>query len=71
MEQIPDDPRIREAELYGMPPYDTPEVLCPICGKECETIYTDDNDDVVGCDRCIHQEDAIDWYDRMHEEFEE
>lgn len=72
MEQIPDAPYIRDAERNGMPPYDDdPEPVCPVCGKKCETIYTDDNDDVVGCDWCIHGEDAADWYYRTHHEEEE
>ena len=41
MQDIPDDPAIRKAEMWGPPPYDDePDPVCPICGKECETIYT-------------------------------
>lgn len=62
MVQIPDHPDIREAEAYGMPPYDDgPEPTCPICGAECETIYVDKHGDEVGCDKCISTVSASDW----------
>ena len=70
MQDLPDDPRIRDAEMNGMPPYDDPDSLCPICGKECETIYTDKFGDVVGCDECITLWEADEWYDEHKEEFE-
>ena len=42
MQDLPDAPWIREAEMFGPPPYDDgPDPVCPICGEECETIYTD------------------------------
>ena len=31
---------------------------CPVCGKECDTVYVDIYDDVIGCDRCVFMEDA-------------
>ena len=69
MEQIPDDPRIREAEMYGMPPYDDdPEPTCPICGKECETIYTNVDGDAVGCDECLTLLEAYEWCHEHREE---
>lgn len=34
------------------PPDDPDYPCCPICGKECETIYKIDNE-VVGCDNCV------------------
>jgi hypothetical protein len=69
MEQIPDDPRIREAEMYGMPTYDEPETRCPVCGKECETIYTHDGDP-VGCDECLTLWEASEWCYEHREENE-
>ena len=69
MEQIPDDPRIRDAEMYGMPPYDDgPDPVCPICGKDCETIYMDKDGDVFGCDQCIRTKDAWEWQDEHKED---
>lgn len=56
---IPDAPWIRDAELNGMPEGD--EVNCPICGRRCEDIYLDLNNDPVGCDCCIRIKDAFDW----------
>ena len=47
MQQLPDAPWIREAETYGMPPYDDFDVTCPVCGRECEEFYLDEDDDVV------------------------
>ena len=40
---------------------------CPICGKECDTVYLDADDEVVGCDQCIRMVDA---YDYLYEEEE-
>ena len=62
MSGLPDAPWIREAEMYGMPPYDEgPDPVCPICGHECpETIFLQDGD-VVGCENCIDAQDANDW----------
>lgn len=59
MTQVPDAPWIRDTELYGEPESKTPE--CPCCGRACETIYTDNNYDVVGCDICMHVLDAFEW----------
>ncbi len=39
--------------------------VCPVCGEECDTVYVDLYDDVVGCDRCINMEDA---YEYLYEE---
>lgn len=43
---------------YGVP-------TCPECGEECETIYTNDAGDVIGCDCCIHAVDAWDWFEKQ------
>ena len=39
--------------------------VCPVCGKECDTVYMDMEDEVVGCDRCITLKDA---YESLYEE---
>ena len=67
MSQLPDAPWIREAEMYGYPPYDVPDVHCPICGKECDTIYKDKFGDEVGCENCIVVEDAYEWDEEKKE----
>ena len=62
MERIPDADWIRETEMTGMP---SPEpVHCPVCGGEIETIYTDKDGDVIGCDNCIKPHDIWDWMDK-------
>ena len=69
MQDLPDAPWIRDAELNGMPSADS--VICPVCGKECETIYLDDGClNVVGCDNCIRTMDAYDWFEEQKEEQE-
>ena len=67
MEQIPDAPNIREAETFGYPPYNTDPVYCPICGKECDTIYLDKHGDVFGCEMCIDTMESWDWKDQQRE----
>ena len=67
MEQVPDAPWIREAEMYGYPPYEILDVCCPVCGKECDTIYKDRFGDEVGCENCIETMDAGEWYDEKKE----
>lgn len=55
MEQIPDAPWIRDAELNGYP--DPPPVICPICGDEALTFYLQ-NGCVIGCEHCVSEVDA-------------
>ncbi len=62
MEQVPDAPWIRDAELNGMD--GPPEIQCPVCGEDCETIYTDINGDPVGCNECITLWEADEWWCR-------
>lgn len=65
---IPDDPVIQRMERFGVPMPELPEPTCPICGKECETIYQDGTGDVIGCDRCVKSQDAWDWWLKENEE---
>lgn len=55
MEQIPDAPWIRDAEMNGYP--DPPPVYCPICGDEALTFYLQDGI-VIGCEHCVTETDA-------------
>lgn len=32
--------------------------ICPICGKECETIYRDTDYQILGCDKCVQEREA-------------
>lgn len=59
MEQIPDAPWIREAEMYGYP--DDEPVHCPVCGEDCSTIYSDKYGNVFACDQCLCSTDAWEW----------
>jgi len=44
------------------------EVICPICGCECETYIVEvSSGDIVGCDVCLTTEDA---YERTVEKLE-
>ena len=36
---------------------------CPICGEECETIYTDINSEVCGCENCVSEYDSCEYYE--------
>lgn len=51
---IPDHPDILRAERDGMP-RETP--VCPVCGQECEKMYTDTCGDVLGCDMCVKEDE--------------
>ena len=37
--------------------------VCPVCKEECETVYTDINAEVCGCNNCITVYDAWDYFD--------
>jgi len=67
MEQIPDAPWIRQAELYGYPADEPDPVECPCCGEECETIYADRDGNVFGCDRCVMKQDSWEWAEEEKE----
>jgi hypothetical protein len=38
---------------------------CPVCGRECDTLYLAGDREVSGCDRCIT---LIDAYEYLYEE---
>ena len=59
MDQLPDAPHIREAELNGYPEPDP--VKCPVCGDEAETFYLQDGI-VIGCEHCVVETDASPLY---------
>lgn len=42
--------------------------ICPLCDKECEWFYID-NDEIVGCDNCVHICDATECDEFYPEEF--
>ena len=51
-----DAPEIRRTERFGQPAREEPR--CPVCGRECESIYRYRNGEAVGCDRCLTRCDA-------------
>ena len=64
MGPFPDAPYIREAELCGMPHREP--VYCPVCGKDCDTIYASGSD-VFGCENCVDVMDSDDWFREVNE----
>lgn len=56
---IPDHPVIQNMMRTGYPDGKEPEYpRCPVCGKECETLYSDRHGSYIGCDVCIETIDA-------------
>lgn len=65
---IPDHPVIRNMERTGYPDGRAPrEYLCPVCGAECVTVYTNFLREAVGCDVCLEEKDVYDYYEEMEE----
>jgi len=59
--QIPDDPYIKFAEQTGYAPWqNVKQPRCPVCGNECEIVYKDSSNEIVGCDECLTGCDATD-----------
>ena len=50
-------------EYWLDPPEQESLPICPVCGEECETIYTDINSEVCGCDNCVLSYDAGEYFD--------
>lgn len=62
--QHPDITRaMRDGGLSDEPP----EIRCPLCGAECETIYKGGGD-IIGCENCIERVDAYDEIMKQEEE---
>ena len=61
---LPDDPQIERTERTGLKPGELPfepeedAVYCPVCGRECETLYRRMDGEIVGCDACVYPVDA-------------
>ena len=58
MQNIPDAPWIRDAELNGME--DAPEPTCPICYGHPEYAYYDQAGNLLGCDLCVSRKNPED-----------
>ncbi len=50
-------------ETWLDPPEQKSLPVCPVCGEECETVYTDINSEVCGCNNCITAYKACEYYD--------
>ena len=50
-------------EYWLDPPKMKPMPVCPVCGEECETIYTDINSEVCGCDNCVTEYNSCEYFD--------
>lgn len=54
-------PVIRNMEKTGYPDGKTPKVpICPVCHNVCDTVYVDQNQEIIGCDECLTAKDAWD-----------
>jgi hypothetical protein len=66
--EVPDHPAVAACMRTGWPSGMEPrEYVCPKCGAECETVYTDFLNRVAGCDRCLDAKDVYDYYEEMEE----
>lgn len=54
-----------EDHMLEPPTWDDFIPICPVCGKECDTVYLDMDRDIAGCDCCINLVDA---YEYLYEE---
>lgn len=60
MNDLPDAPWVRDAELNGMP--FTPQPGCPVCGwDEPEEFYINEYHEIIGCDHCVKAVEAYDY----------
>lgn len=56
---IPEHPIIQNMERTGYPDGREPQYPhCPICGSECNTVYLNDDMEVIGCEECVRPWDA-------------
>lgn len=59
MSNLPDAPYIRNLQNTGYRDGKDPKYpICPICDRECSTIYISADNEIVGCDQCITECDA-------------
>lgn len=58
-ELVNDHPVVRNMMTAGTPDgREERYPICPVCGKECDTIYEDWNGFICGCDECMKTRDA-------------
>lgn len=51
---------------YPESPKEKPRYLCPICYEECSTLYLGLNKEVIGCENCVSEIDADEYYQENH-----
>lgn len=61
MEQIPDAPWIRDAEMYGPPGMQEEDIYCPVCNEENPDWLFIVDGDCIGCECCVNKVDAYEW----------
>lgn len=44
-----------------MNPPEPDYVYCPVCNRICELVVINENNEVIGCDKCLKIEHAIFW----------
>ena len=50
---------MKQLKDYMLDPPDIIYPRCPICGEECETVYSlRKTDEIIGCENCISENDA-------------
>lgn len=50
---------ISNLERTGYPNGEPPQYpVCPVCGEECNEVYTYTNNEIIGCDCCVNIRDA-------------
>lgn len=53
-----DHPAIANALRTGYPNGEPEYPHCPVCGRECETVFMDENDVIFACDNCCKKRSA-------------
>ena len=53
-----DHPEIANAIATGYPHGKPKQPTCPVCGKECDTIYMDEYGEIWACDECVQKKSA-------------
>ena len=59
MFDMPEHPVLQNMERTGYPDGKEPEYPhCPVCSKECETVYKTKDYEIIGCDLCLQPVDV-------------
>lgn len=60
---FPDHPDITRMRVDGYINEPLPDTFCPCCGaRNPEVLYINDGDEVFGCEVCVEEVDADDWF---------